>query len=268
MRPQRFGFLPLALALLLLLTPPLLIGQAASAGTLSTEYSVMIRGLPVGSARLRAELTDGRYTIQFSGGISGLARLFSDAETSAAAIGEIGDDRLRPSEYKHIWKEDNETEAVDMHFVGRGLADVSLDPPRKHPERYVPFTKANTADTLDMVSAFVWPAPGGVTPDICGRTLPLTDGKRRFDVTLTFSRVENFATRDHSYRNRAVVCSFRYTPVAGQRIDKREKDSIINGDGMEVWMAPAGDGFAAPARIRLSTRIGPVQFVATKFRME
>ncbi len=264
MRPQRLGILPLALALPLLLLAP----KAALASSLSTEYSVTVRGFPVGHARLQAQFSDGRYTIQFTGGVTGLARLLSDAETSAAAIGEIGNDRLRPSEYKHLWKENNETEAVDMHFVGRRLTDVSLDPPRQHPERYVPFTKANTADTLDLVSAFVWPVAGGVTPDICSRTLPLTDGKRRFDIALSFNRQENFSTRDRSYHNRAVVCSFRYEPVAGQRIDKPEKESIVNGDGMEVWMAPAGAGLAAPARIDLTTRIGRVELVATKFRME
>ncbi len=264
MRLQRLGILPLAFTLPFLFHA----SGAASATTLQTEYSVTVRGFPVGRARLQAEFNDGRYTIQFSGGISGLARFFSDAETSAAAIGDVGDDRLRPSEYKHIWKEDNETEAVDMHFAGRGLTEVSLDPPQQHPERYAPFTKANTADALDPVSAFVWPVAGGVTPDICSRTLPLTDGKRRFDIALSFNRLEDFTTPDHSYRDRAVVCSFSYEPVAGYRIDKPEKESILNGDGMEVWMAPAGAGLAAPARIQLRTRIGQVVLEATKFRTE
>jgi Protein of unknown function (DUF3108) len=264
MRSQTFGILPLAFALPFFL----LASDAASAWTLFTEYSVKIRGFSVGRARLQAEFSDGRYTIQFSGGVTGLARLFSDAETSAAAVGDVGDDRLRPTEYKHIWKEDNETESVDLHFSGRSMTDVSIDPPREHPERYVPLTKANTADTLDMVSAFIWPVAGGVTPDICSRTLPLTDGKRRFDIALRFNRLADFATSDRSYRNHTVVCSFSYEPVAGQRIDKPEKATIVNGDGMEVWMAPAGAGLAAPARIQLSTRIGRVELVATKFRTQ
>ena len=33
-------------------------------------------------------------------------------------------------------------------------------------------------------------------------------------------------------------------------------------------MAPAGDGLAAPARIQLSTRIGRIVLVATKFQAE
>ncbi len=79
-----------------------------------------------------------------------------------------------------------------MHFSGRGgSTDIVASIRReKHPERYVPLTEADTADVLDLVSAFVWPVAGGVTPDICGRTLPLMDGKRRFDIALAFSRLE------------------------------------------------------------------------------
>lgn len=255
-----------ALATLVLALPPLL-PDAASAGALETEYSVTVRGFPVGHARLQAAFDDGRYTITFSGGITGLAQLFSDAETSAAAVGVIGADRLQPDEYKHLWKEDNETEAVDMHFAGRRLANVALDPPRTHPERYAPLTEANTTDVLDPVSAFLWPIAGSLGPDICARTLPLIDGKRRFDIALHFDRVERFATRDSSFHDRTVVCRFSYEKIAGHRIDKVD-DTLFDGDGMEVWMAPVGAGLVVPARIQVQTRIGRVVLVATSLRTE
>jgi Protein of unknown function (DUF3108) len=260
MRPVKLGLALISLAL------PLL-PHAVTAGSLRTEYSVTVRGFPVGSAKLKANFDGSRYTIQFSGGIRGLARLFSDAETSAAAVGELGADRLIPSEYKHLWREDNETESVDMRFSGRKLADVSRDPPEQHPEHYVPLTNADKVDVLDPVSAFVWAVAGGVSPDICSRTLPLMDGKRRFDIDLSFSRMERFATRDRSFRGRAVVCSFRYRPVAGQRIGKTKGDTITGDGVMEVWMAPAGEGLAVPARLQIATRMGRVVMTATRFEV-
>lgn len=249
------------------LSLPVLAAPAARAETLVTEYAVSVRGFPVGRAELQASFADGRYSIRFSGGISGLARLFSDAKTTATVSGAVGEDRLKPAEYKHLWTEDDETETVEMRFSDGGLSDFVLDPPRRHPERYVPITDAAKAGALDPVSAFLWPAPQGVTGDICSRTLPLLDGRRRFDIRLKFSRYESFATRDKSFQHRAAVCSFRYERVAGHRIDGKSRDTITNGDGMEVWMAPAGDGLAAPARIQLATRIGRIVLLATKIEL-
>ena len=242
--------------------------HAASARTLRTEYSVTVRGFTVGRAQLQAEIADGRYSIQFSGGVRGLARIFSNAETSAAVIGQVAPDGLRPDEYKHVWREDNETEAVDLHFVGHNLTEMNLDPPRRHPERYVPITEQDMAGVLDPVTAFVWAVPTGVTPDICSRTIPLVDGRRRFDILLSYNRDEPFSTKDRSFSNNTVVCSFRYQTIAGHRIGKKSDGSIKNGDGMEVWMAPAGEGYAAPARIQFISRLGPVDMVATSIKTE
>lgn len=255
---------PIYLGLALLSAAFPLFASSANASSLRTEYSVTVRGFPVGRAKLTADFADGHYSIQFSGGIRGLARIFSDAETSAAAVGKVTDGRMTPIEYKHLWKEDNDTETVDMHFSGRRIADISRNPPENHPERYVPLKDADMADVLDPVSAFVWPV-AAVTPDICGRTISLMDGKRRFNLDLSFSRKERFSTRDRSYSGRAVVCSFRYRPVAGHRIDGK-KSGTITGDGtMEVWMAAAGNGLAAPARIQFGTRMGRVVMTATRF---
>jgi hypothetical protein len=264
MSSKRLGGAFAALALLVLLAS----SEIAAAETLTTEYSVTVRGFPVGRAKLEATFNDGSYSIRFAGGMRGLARLFSDAETTAAAEGRIGEERLMPADYNHVWTEDDDTETVAMHFSGRRIADMTLDPPIKHPERYAPFTKENTSDALDPVSAFVWPAAGGVTPETCNRTLPLVDGRRRFDISLAFDREEDFSTRDRSFHERTVVCRFSYTAVAGHRIDKPQKESILNGKEMEVWMAPAGTGFAAPARIQVLTRVGRIVLVATKFRLE
>jgi hypothetical protein len=100
---------------------------------------------------------------------------------------------------------------------------------------------------------------------MCSRSLPLMDGKRRFNLDFSYSRTERFATRDQSFSGRTVVCRFDYRRVAGHRIDKKAKsdDSITGSGPMEIWMAPAGDGLAVPARIQFPSRIGNVVLTAT-----
>lgn len=241
-------------------------GPSASARTVSAEYSVKIRGIPVGRAEIVAEIVYGNYSMRFTGGVRGLARIFSDAATSVSVTGSVGADRLLPKTYSHLWTEDRESETVAMRFSGRGVTAITLDPPRRRPERYVPFTAATKADALDPVSAFLWPAGDIVTPEACDRTLPLVDGRRRFDIALTFARHEAFRTRDRSFSSPVVVCAFRYTPVAGHRIGKASDASISESDDMEVWMAPVGKGFAVPVRIQLHSRAGRIVLEAIAVR--
>jgi hypothetical protein len=239
--------------------------SAAGALTLHTDYAVSIRGFPVGNATLTAEIAKNAYSIAFAGGVHGLARLFSDAETSAKASGRVGSERLEPQSYSHVWTEDNEAETVTMRFDRRGVTAIKLDPPQKHPERYVPLTPKTNADALDLVSAFVWPV-STFDPKLCERTLPLIDGRRRFDIALAFSRRELFTAPSGPAIN-TVVCSFRYRPVAGQRIGKSDQ-SIVDKGTAEVWMAPASSGFAAPVLVQLQTRAGRIVLRARDFRVE
>jgi hypothetical protein len=245
-RPLTLAFLALAVA-----AP----GDGAAAQSLEVGYAVSISGFPVGRAELRAEIHDRRYTVWFSGRISGLARLFSDARTEAQATGVIGDDRPLAEDYEHVWIEDGETETAGMHFSGRGVAEIELEPPLRRPERYVPLTAEHKADALDLVSAFLWPAPAGAAPEACDRTLPLIDGKRRFDIGFAFNRMESFAAGDGSRHRRAVVCAMHYRPVSGHRIDKKSDGFLTEGD-MEVWLSEAGNGLMLPVKVQLATKFG------------
>jgi hypothetical protein len=247
-----------------------LVPSGGSAGSLVAEYAVSIRGFPVGTAKLHAELAGRDYSLAFSGGIRGLARLFSDARTTAHAAGRISGEQLQPGGYDHVWIEDGETETVAMRFAGRGVAAFSLTPPRERPERYVPLTEAQLANALDPLSAFLWPTPAAValTPAICSRTLPLFDGKRRFDIDLSFARRDSYATRDGSFSGPAIVCSFRYTAVAGHRRGRTSDRFVTGSTGAEVWMASGGDGVAIPVELHLPARMGRIVLRATTLQVD
>ncbi len=257
------GFRSASLALLLLIAP-----APGEAETLRIDYSVSIRGFPVGTARLRSEIAGGRYDTEFSARVSGLARLFSDAEMSARAIGGFSPPRPRPQEYRHIWIEEGETEAVRMRFSGDAATEIELDPPRRRPERYVPVTNEHKADVLDPVSAFLWPVAAGGGEEICERTLPLIDGKYRFDVELAFAGETIFTPRNKGFSTPAVVCSMRYRAISGHRIDRTGGSFMKEGTEAEVWMAPAAESLLAPVRVQLESRVGRIVLQATRFEVE
>jgi len=258
--PLAFAFVALGVALSA--------GGDAAALSLKADYAVSIRGFPVGRAELRAEIADRRYSIAFSGGISGVARLFSDARTRAEASGVIDDDRPRAESYSHVWTEDDERETVSMRFAGSGVAEIDLQPPLRRPERYVPMTAGDRADAVDLVSAFLWPAASGAAPEICDRTIPLIDGRRRFDIEAAFARMESFSTHSGSRHRRTVVCSLHYRPISGHRIDKERDGFLSDGADMEVWLAAAGDALALPVKVEFTSRLGRVVMRAVELEAD
>ena len=152
--------------------------------------------------------------MHFSARAKGFGRLFSDAETAATVGGQLGAERSCRPNTSIVWTEDGETETVDNAVRRPRRHDDRSRPPRSHPERYVPFTEESNADASDLVSAFLWPVEK-ITDETCNRTLPLVDGRRRFDIALGFARFDSFATRDGSFSSPVAVCSMHYTPVAG-----------------------------------------------------
>jgi hypothetical protein len=251
---MKHGGLRFALAAVVLIFAP----PSAVAGALKSEYIVSVRGFPVGTALLRAERGDGHYKVEFSARAAGLARLFSDIEVSAHASGLLAEDRPRPDGYGHVWVEDGETEKVQMRFKGRSVTEIGLDPPRERPQRYVPITREQKADVFDPVSAFLWPAPEGAVPSVCDRTLPLIDGKIRFDIELAFLREARFEPRGGERSQPAIVCSLRYRPVSGHRKNKKDDGFMREDAEAEVWMAAAGDGLVVPVRVEIDSRAGRV----------
>jgi hypothetical protein len=253
-----------ALLVLSLLAAP----AGAAERSIRIDYTVSIRGFPVGRAELHAEIAERRYRVGFSARVAGLLRLFSDAHTTAEATGILGDDRPRAEAYSHVWVEDDEAETVSMRFAGDGVVEIRLDPPRGRPERYVPMTAEHKANAVDLASAVLLPTAYGVSPATCDRTLPLIDGKRRFDVALAYDRMESFATRKGSVVRKAVACSIDYRPISGHRRGEDDGGFLRPGGNMEVWLAAAGDGLVVPVRVELSSRVGGVVLKATRFDVD
>jgi hypothetical protein len=233
----------------------------AQAVAVRAEYSVKFRGLPIGSARLKADMADGRYSVEFSGRVGGLARLLTDMRISVQSSGEFENGAPRPAEYGQRWVEDDDSETIRMQFADRRARDISIAPPIRKPERYVPVETAHMKDVLDPASAAIWPAGAGKA-DICDRTLPLFDGRRRFDLDFRYAGDETFTAADGSYSGPAVVCAVRYRPIAGHRPGRKTVKFMAANEDMEVWMAPLADDIAAPAKIRVRSEYGMVELQA------
>jgi hypothetical protein len=91
------------------------------------------------------------------------------------------------------------------------------------------------------------------------------DGRSRFDLALSFKRVEQVKA-ERGYAGPALVCAVRYTPVSGHRTSSKGARLLTGSKDIEVWLAPVeGTRALAPFKVLLPTSIGQATMIATQF---
>ncbi len=186
--------------LALFLTAALAAGPAPAA----ERWDVWFGGLRIGEVRLQVEDAPGGWRAEAEVKAAPVFDLFAPSSGRAEAEGGYEDGAVRPARF-----------AADGHF-GRGRQSVTV----RHAEGAPPVVEAEPAlrlrdydpapetlvgalDPLTAAVAAFAVAPGG---DPCGRSLPVWDTRRRFDLRLAPGAVE----RDGRLR-----CEGAYVRVAG-----------------------------------------------------
>jgi hypothetical protein len=243
-------------------------GPASGQGRFEARYSVTIAGIPVGQGVWIADISEDQYTTAASGRVTGLARVLTDGEGFGAARGRVHSGRLMPTSYAVTVTADRRPDEVRMAFSAGGVKDLQIWPPTPEAPDRVPVTDAHRRGVVDPLSAglvFVGGSGEVVSPDACRRTLPIFDGRQRYDLTLAFKRMDRVKA-EKGYEGPVVVCMVVYQPLAGHRPDRPAIRQLAESRDMDIWFAPiAGTRFLAPFRISMPTMIGTAVLQAEQF---
>lgn len=125
---------------------------------------------------------------------------------------------------------------------------------------------------IDPVSALILPMTGAfdvLTPEICQRETKMSAGTQRYQLTLSFERmerVEGAGTADYS--GPAIVCAASLLAEGAGNGDGYLMRHLVSGRGIELWFVPiAGTRLVAPYRAVVSGMPGPLEARATTFTM-
>jgi hypothetical protein len=256
-------------ALLTLLAVLSGIAPAQAQGRVDALYTASLAGVPVGKGGWMIEINEGQYTSASSGVTTGLLRVFASGEGSGVARGYVSNGTLIPSAYGATITADKKTEEMRMTIVGGVVKDLLVDPPLPpHPER-IPVTEAHYRGVVDPMTASMVRVPGTGNPvsaDACNnRTTAIFDGRMRYDLTVSFKRIEEVKA-DKGYAGPAVVCAVYFNPVAGYIPGRAAIKYLTKQRDMEVWMVPvAGTRVVVPFRIAIPTPLGTAALQATQF---
>lgn len=245
-------------------------GTAIAQGRLDAQYVATLAGVPIGKGSWVIEVGEDQFSAAASGMTTGLLRVFANGDGNGAARGTVRGDNLTPSLFVSTINNDKRVEELKIVLNGGNVKDLVVVPPTvPRPDR-VPLTDAHRRGVVDPLSAALVRVPGSgdlVAPEACRRTIPVFDGRMRFDLQLSFNRFEKVQVK--GYEGPVAVCGVRFVPVAGYVPERPAIRYLAAQKDMEIWLAPvAGTRIVVPYKISLPTPLGrgileATQFVAT-----
>jgi hypothetical protein len=230
-----------------------------------TDYRITLNGLEIGRANLGGTFEGSSYRIDGSGRLTGLAGIFYDYSGSAAASGRIRAAGPVPSAYSADATNGRENMTVRMTLTDSAVRQLRIEPPvepedENHPA-WIHVRDTHKRGIIDPMSALI--SFGGFDGrsfdrSVCNRSVPVFNGRERFDVKLEYSGIRTVTSnRPDGYSGPTLACTARYRAVAGHRSDKDDIRFLEERVSFEVLFAPVdGSDLLVPWRVSLSTPLG------------
>jgi hypothetical protein len=252
------------------LAPLLLDGGSSVAvaqAKLDATYSATLFGLPIGHISWTVELRNNRFTSAATGGISGLLRIFSDGHGDVSAGGSLPGGEPVASHFALTLIAGKWSDEVRILFRGNKAQEYVTALPAPGANQ-VPITDANRTGVLDPMTALLVHVPGAgktAVPEACERTIPVFDGHTRYNLRLSFKRLDTVST-EGGYQGPVIVCAVKFFPVAGYDPKHFLITYLAAQHDIEIWLAPiAGSRLMVPYRMSMPTPMGLGILQATKF---
>jgi hypothetical protein len=243
--------------------------QSARADSkLEARYLASLAGIPIGSGTWIVDVGEGRYLAAASGSTTGLLRVFLGGQGTSAARGILSDGHLVSSTYAATINTQDTSSSVRLTISDGNVKDAKVEPPVDHDPDRVPITREHGKGVLDPMTASLIRAPrtgSALTPEACNRTLPIFDGRLRYDLKLAFKRMDTVHAQQ-GYVGAAVVCSVGFEPLAGHIPSRTAMKYLMKQRNIEIWLAPIGTTrVLVPFRAEGPTPIGKAVLEATQF---
>jgi Protein of unknown function (DUF3108) len=241
---------------------------AHAQGRLDARYSVTLSGIPIGKGAWVIDIADKQYTAAASGTTAGLLRIFASGQGTSASRGFMVAGTPVPASFAASITTNKKTEVIRMTLGSGDVKDFAITPPPKPNPEMVPVTEAHRRGVSDPMTASLVRVLGNgnpVAPQACRRSVPVFDGRIRYNLKFAYKRMEQVKA-DKGYQGPAVVCAMYFVPVAGYVPSRTAIKYLAKQREMEAWLAPvAGTRVLVPFRVSIPTPLGLGVMEATQF---
>jgi Protein of unknown function (DUF3108) len=237
-------------------------------GRLEAAYRVTLGSLPFGKGTWTIDVREAEFTASATGTTAGLARLFSRGQGASSAHGTLVQGQPATVSYTSSIQTDRKYDEIQMLISGGVVKELTVDPPSIPTPDRVPLAEAHRRGVADPMTATLIRVAGTgdvFAPDTCKRKLSIFDGRMRYDLRLSFKRLDKVRA-EKGYQGTAVVCAVFFSPVAGYTPQRAIIRYLVDQRDMEIWLAPiAGTRLMVPFRASIPTSFGAGILEATQF---
>jgi hypothetical protein len=241
------------------------VATAETPVNLRVHYDIYMTDIRIGEITWAMYFADQAYQSSANGKASGVFSVFLNGEGSVTTHGTMADDKLQPTKVATIVIDDDGRTEVRMTFENGSLKNVDdLGPPPKLGR--IKVTSNLLRDVTDPLSAMLIPLSGDAFAHAnCERTLRIFDGRRRYNLALSYNRTDKMDAVPNN-DGKVLVCNVVLRPIAGYDPDSLLVRYLAGKTDLELWFAPiAGVAVIAPVRALMPTLIGTLDIRAIDF---
>lgn len=232
----------------------------------NARYRLSFNGFDVGVYDFTSRYDSKSYSATGKTKISALFGAFKWTGTFEGN-GSFDDIGPHPVAYRMTYKSKSKVTSVKMGFDGSGVTSVALLPNKlPHPDA-IKLKPDNLKHVFDPISATL-AISNATGADACNRTIPIFDGKARFDLRMSLKGREAIREKHPSGQPRElIICRIKYVPIAGHK----PSDFVhpwIDYDNIEIALrAIPSAGIYVPYRVTVPSTIGPAVMTAEEINI-
>jgi hypothetical protein len=232
---------------------------------LKAHFAVIMTHIQVGELTWAVDFADASYRTVARGKASGVFSVLVKGTGAATTDGTFADGHLVPVASRSAVSDEDGVYEVRMRFDNGVLSRVVDRGAPPHKERVV-VTRNLLHNVADPLSAMLIPfGNNAFAPANCKRTLRIYDGRRRYNLALSYKRLDKVRMK-RGYSGKALVCNVVLHPIAGYKVGSLVVRYLAGKDDLEMWFAPiAGVAVLAPVRALMPTMIGTMDIRADEF---
>ena len=214
--------------------------ETSPARMVDLTYDVYLGGLHIFTFDVDMTLQADRYRVAAEGGTQGMIGWLYEWQTRLAAEGLDRNGRIEPQRYDvdSNWQGNQRT--VQLGFAEGGRYDLrQTPPPEPDPDIEGALPDSLPQGIVDPLSLALAASRALEESGRCDQTVPVFDGRRRYDLTLKHIDEATLPPSEYSvYEGPAVRCSFSMKRISGFRkswSSKRQPDD--RSSAPTIWVA-------------------------------
>lgn len=214
----------------------------------TVTYDVYVGGVHLMKADVTFEERSARYRARVIGKTVGIWYKLFPWDTELKVEGKIRGDQFIPSEfYTHdVWG--HKARTTWLHFLKNGDVKPAFDPPNTDKNRE-PIAFEQRRGSLDPVTGMLQLLANVAVHDSCVVTVPIFEGRRRFDITGIDVGHEDIDEAEYSaFAGEARSCDAEFNMVAGEWKDRppdrfwTRNDKESGREPFHIWLGSLAKG--------------------------